>query len=108
MELPLVTNYEELTLAYKKRIPYFAVKGDLVEAMKEVSRGQISNLARIGTELGSRGSSLVLESLHLMVHRVRHGKNTKEEKLKDNIGMVYQITIEGEDTLYLRLKSLDY
>lgn len=107
-ELFIVHDFDELSKVYKDRMPEFYVKGDFIEVMKEVKSGQLSDTARMGTELGSGGGSGIIESLYYFAYRQLKGGNIKQEKLKDDITKLYYIILLDEETVLLRLKSLSY
>ncbi len=107
-ELFIVHDFEELRRAYKDQMPEFYVKGNFVEVMKEVKSGQLSDTARMGTELGSGGSSGIIEALYYFAYNHLKGGDVKQEKLKDDITKLYYIIMLDEETALLRLKSMYY
>lgn len=107
-ELFIVYDFDQLRSAYKDKMPEFYVKGDFIEVMKQVKSSQLSDTARMGTELGSGGSSGIIESLFYFAYNHLKGGNVKEEKLKDDITKLYHIILLDEETALLRLKSLSY
>jgi len=104
----LVRNWEELTLAVKERKPMFLVEGEFTEVLKEVKRSQLSDTARLGTELGSGGSVGIIEALYYFLYNHFGGKDPKKEKVKDNISSAYHIILMDEHRVKLKLRSLDY
>ena len=107
-DLFVVHDFEELNQAHKERMPEFYVKGDFIEVMKEVKSGQLSETARMGTELGSGGGSGIIESLYYFAYNQLKGGNIKQETLKDSITKLYYIILLDEETVLLRLRSLYY
>jgi transcriptional regulator with XRE-family HTH domain len=104
----VVRDWEELKIAVDARKERFIVEGEFTEVMKEVKRGQLSDTARLGTELGSGGSVGIIESLYYFVHRQLSGGNKEEEKLKDQLTTLYHIILLDEHRVELKLKSLSY
>jgi len=104
----VVRNWEELKLALDTLKPEFHVMGEFTEIMREVKSGQLSDVARMGTELGSGGSSGLIEELYYFVHRQLSGGNKEEEKIKDKVSKLYHIILLDDHTVVLRLKSLSY
>ena len=107
-EVYIVRNWEELKFALDARKPEFHVIGEFTDIMKEVRSGQLSDTARLGTELGSGGSVGIIESLYYFVHRQLSGGNKEEEKIKDSVSKLYHIILLDENTVALRLRSLSY
>lgn len=107
-DLYVVRNWDELKLAVDSLKPEFHVLGEFTKIMKEVKSGQLSDTARMGTELGSGGTSGLIESLYYFVHRQLSGGNMDEEKMKDKVSKLYYIILIDENTVALRLKSLSY
>ena len=107
-EVFIVRNWEELKIALEARKPEFHVIGEFTEIMKEVKSGQLSDTARMGTELGTRGGVGLIESLYYFVHRQLSGGNKEEEKIKDQVSKLYHIILMDEHTVALRLRSLSY
>jgi transcriptional regulator with XRE-family HTH domain len=107
-EVYIVRDWEELKIALDARKAEFHVMGEFTEIMKEVKSGQLSDTARLGTELGSGGSSGIIEGLYYFVHRQLSGGNKEEEKIKDKVSKLYYIILLDEHTVALKLKSLSY
>lgn len=107
-EVFMVRNWEELKIALAARKPEFHVMGEFTEIMKEVKSGQLSDTARMGTELGTGGGVGLIESLYYFVHRQLSGGNKEEEKIKDQVSKLYHIILLDEHTVALRLRSLSY
>lgn len=107
-EVFIVRDWEELKIALDARKTEFHVMGEFTEIMKEVKSGQLSDTARLGTELGSGGSSGIIEALYYFVHRQLSGGNKEEEKIKDKVSKLYHIILLDEHTVALKLKSLSY
>ena len=107
-EVFIVRNWEELKIALEARKPEFHVIGEFTEIMKEVKSGQLSDTARMGTELGTGGGVGLIESLYYFVHRHLSGGNKEEEKIKDQVSKLYHIILLDEHTVALRLRSLSY
>lgn len=107
-ELYFVRNWEEMKIAVDSLHPIFQVKGEFAAIIREVKSGQLSDTERLGTELGSHGGSVVLEVLFQWVYNQIKGLNTEEEKIKDKVGRLYDISLKDETTAVLSLKSLKY
>ena len=107
-EVFIVRNWEELKIALEARKPEFHVIGEFTVIMKEVKSGQLSDTARMGTELGTGGGVGLIESLYYFVHRQLSGGNKEEEKIKDQVSKLYHIILMDEHTVALRLRSLSY
>lgn len=108
MERPVVSNYKELKEFYEKRVPEFFIKGELFDEFYELSKSSLSEDSRIGYELGSRGIGTIFEYLIMVISRIINGEQSEEDRLKMNIRIVYYIVKKDEETMYLRIKSLDY
>jgi len=107
-EVYIVRDWEELKFALDARKDEFHVMGEFTEIMKEVKSGQLSDTARLGTELGSGGTSGIIEALYYFVHRQLSGGNKEEEKIKDKVSKLYHIILLDEHTVALKLKTLIY
>ena len=107
-EVYIVRDWEELKFALDARKDEFHVMGEFTEIMKEVKSGQLSDTARLGTELGSGGTSGIIEALYYFVHRQLSGGNKEEEKIKDKVSKLYHIVLLDEHTVALKLKTLIY
>ncbi len=44
----------------------------------------------------------------MVISRIKNGEQSEEDRLKKNIRIVYYIVKKDEETMYLRIKSLDY
>lgn len=104
----VVRNWDELKIAVDAMKERFLVEGEFTEVMKDVKSGQLSDTARLGTELGTGGGVGIIEALYYFVHRQLSGGNKEEEKLKDRLTSLYHIILLDEHTVELKLKSLSY
>jgi len=107
-DLYLVYNWAEMKTALETLQPKFYVKGEFTKIMREVKSGQLSDTGRMGTELGSSGTSGIIEELVYWIHRQVKGGNKEEEKIKDRISKLYQIVLVDESTVMLQLISLSF
>lgn len=102
----------ELLTGLSEKWDYIIIKGDLVQQINTVMRGQLSETEMMGFELGSGGTATIVASAIDAIRNLFNDVNDeKREKIDKDIEKklkIYKIKEKSNDFILLSLKQLDY
>lgn len=107
-EVKFVTTLGELSAAVKKQVSEIYVTGELVAALSELKKAQLTETERMGSDLGGRGVLTIAEFGLNKLFGSFKGVTKEETRMNERISTLYQIQLQGPEKAYLRLKQLDY
>lgn len=108
-EQEIITTWDGLKQALKEKRERIYISGDLIRKLKEYKSQQLTDLDRLGFELGSRGVLTIAEYVFNLIADHFDQTETKEEhKVRRKIINLYHIKIKKDDLVELSLKMLDY
>lgn len=105
----IITTWDGLKQALKEKRERIYISGDLIRKLKEYKSQQLTDLDRLGFELGSGGVLTIAEHVFNLIADHFDQTETKEEhKVRRKIINLYHIKIKKDDLVELSLKMLDY
>lgn len=100
---------DELLAGLGGKWDYIMIKGDLVEQINNMMRGQLSETELMGFELGSAGTITVIASAIDAIRELF--SDEKKEKIDKDIEKklkIYKVKQKSNNFILLSLKQLDY
>lgn len=108
-ENEIIMTWGKLKSALKEKRERIYVSGDLIQKLKEYKSEQLTNLDRLGFELGGRGVLNIPEYIFNLIADHFDKTETKEEqKIRRKIINLYNIKLREDHMVELSLKMLDY
>lgn len=105
----MVTTWDGLKTALKEKRERIYVSGDLIQKLKEYKSQQLTDLERLGFELGGGGVLTIPEHIFNLIADHFDKTETKEEqKVRRKIINLYHIKLRKDNMVELSLKMLDY
>lgn len=100
---------DELLTGLSEKWDYIIIKGDLVQQIYTIMKGQLSETETMGFELGSAGTATIMASLINAV--IEHFSGEKKEKIDKDIEKklkIYKVKQANNNSILLSLKQLNY
>lgn len=100
---------DELLTGLSEKWDYIIIKGDLIQQINEIMKGQLSETEMMGFELGSGGTATVVASIIDAIREIF--SNEKKEKIDKDIEKklkIYKVKQKSSNSILLGLKQLDY
>ena len=100
---------DELLAGLSEKWDYVMIKGDLVQQINTMMRGQLSETEMMGFELGSAGTVTVIASVIDAIRELF--SDEKREKIDKDIEKklkIYKVKQKSNNFILLSLKQLDY
>ena len=99
----------ELLTGLSEKWDYIIIKGDLVQQINTMMKGQLSETEMMGFEIGSGGTATIVASAIDAIRELF--SNEKKEKIDKDIEKklkIYKVKQKSSDSILLGLKQLDY
>ncbi|MGC6769007.1 hypothetical protein [Enterococcus sp. LJL51] len=103
-----VSDRTTLLNALRKQTDEILVTGELAVEIITLKKSQLSDTERLGGDLGSGGSSSVLEPLFNRLFDLFEKGDEVDKEISRRIIRLYYIKKISQETVLLRLKQLDY